>query len=99
MAEAQADAAQMNAEAVAVRAVANAPQVVMKCLDKNSPVTTKVDSAGRVTMYVCESYGQKLALTTLKSVRKAIAADRSMSAADRAEALGEIDAELAELAR
>ena len=50
-------------------------------------------------MYVCESYGQKLALTTLKSVRKAIAADRSMSAADRAEALGEIDAELAELAR
>jgi hypothetical protein len=40
-----------------------------------------------------------LALTTLKSVRKAIAADRSMSAADRAEALGKIDAELAELTR
>lgn len=99
LAEAHAEAAQVRAEAVAERAVASAPKVVMKCLDKDRAVTTKVDAKGRTTMYVCESYGDMVALKALKHTRKSIASDSKWSDETRAEILADIDAEIARLSR
>ena len=99
LAEAHAEAAQVRAEAVAEKAVASAPKVVMKCLDKDRAVTTKVDAKGRTTMYVCESYGDMVALKALKHTRKSIASDSKWSNETRAEILADIDAEIARLSR
>ena len=99
LAEAHAEAAQVRAEAVAEKAVASAPKVVMKCLDKDRAVTTKVDAKGRTTMYVCESYGDMVALKALKHTRKSIASDSKWSDETRAEILADIDAEIARLSR
>ena len=99
LAEAHAEAAQVRAEAVAEKAVASAPKVVMKCLDKDRAVTTKVDAKGRTTMYVCESYGDMVALKALKHARKSIASDSKWSDETRAEILADIDAEIARLSR
>ena len=99
LAEAHAEAAQVRAEAVAEKAVASAPKVVMKCLDKDRAVTTKVDANGRTTMYVCESYGDMVALKALKHTRKSIASDSKWSDDTRAEILADIDAEIARLSR
>ena len=99
VAEAHAEAAQVRAEAVAEKAVASAPKVVMKCLDKDRAVTTKVDAKGRTTMYVCESYGDMVALKALKHTRKSIASDSKWSDDTRAEILADIDAEIARLSR
>ena len=99
LAEAHAEAAQVRAEAVAEKAVASAPNVVMKCLDKDRAVTTKVDAKGRTTMYVCESYGDMVALKALKHTRKSIASDSKWSDETRAEILADIDAEIARLSR
>ena len=99
LAEAHAEAAQVRAEAVAEKAVASAPKVVMKCLDKDRAVTTKVDAKGRTTMYVCESYGDMVALKALKHTRKSIASDSKWSDETRAEMLADIDAEIARLSR
>ena len=99
LAEAHVEAAQVRAEAVAEKAVASAPKVVMKCLDKDRAVTTKVDAKGRTTMYVCESYGDMVALKALKHTRKSIASDSKWSDETRAEILADIDAEIARLSR
>jgi beta-lactamase regulating signal transducer with metallopeptidase domain len=99
LAEAHVEAAQVRAEAVAEKAVASAPKVVMKCLDKDRAVTTKVDAKGRTTMYVCESYGDMVALKALKHTRKSIASDSKWSDDTRAEILADIDAEIARLSR
>ena len=99
LAEAHPEAAQVRAEAVAEKAVASAPKVVMKCLDKDRAVTTKVDAKGRTTMYVCESYGDMVALKALKHTRKSIASDSKWSDETRAEILADIDAEIARLSR
>ena len=99
LAEAHPEAAQVRAEAVAEKAVASAPKVVMKCLDKDRAVTTKVDAKGRTTMYVCESYGDMVALKALKHTRKSIASDSKWSDDTRAEILADIDAEIARLSR
>ena len=99
LAEAHAEAAQVRAEAVAEKAVASAPKVVMKCLDKDRAVTTKVDAKGRTTMYVCESYGDMVALKALKHTRKSIASDSKWSDETRAEILADIDAEIDRLSR
>ena len=99
LAEAHAEAAQVRAEAVAEKAVASAPKVVMKCLDKDRAVTTKVDAKGRTTMYVCESYGDMVALKALKHTRKSIASDSKWSHETRAEILADIDAEIDRLSR
>ena len=99
LAEAHAEVAQVRAEAVAERAIASAPKVVMKCLDKDRAVTTKVDAKGRTTMYVCESYGDTVALKALKHTRESLAADRNWSDEMRAEILADIDAEIERLSR
>ncbi len=95
---AQADAADGHARitaAAAAHAAANAPRVVMQCKNENSPVTTETDAKGKTTMYVCESYGERLALTTMQSVRGAFVADRTLSANARAEAISALDTEIA----
>ena len=84
---------------MAEKAVASAPKAVMKCLDKDRAVTTKVDAKGRTTMYVCESYGDMVALKALKHTRKSIASDSKWSNETRAEILADIDAEIARLSR
>ena len=99
LAEAHAEVAQVRAEAVAEKAIASAPKVVMKCLDKDRAVTTKVDAKGRTTMYVCESYGDTVALKALKHTRESLAADRNWSDEMRAEILADIDAEIERLSR
>lgn len=99
LAEAHAEVAQVRAEAVAEKAIASAPKVVMKCLDKDRAVTTKVDAKGRTTMYVCESYGDTVALKALKHTRESLAADRNWSDEMRTEILADIDAEIERLSR
>lgn len=99
LAEAHAEVAQVRAEAVAEKAIASAPKMVMKCLDKDRAVTTKVDAKGRTTMYVCESYGDTVALKALKHTRESLAADRNWSDEMRAEILADIDAEIERLSR
>lgn len=85
------------AQAAGVEARAMAPKVVMECRDEDSPVTTETDSSGKTTMFVCESYGDKIALKAMRSARKAIAIDRNLSNEERAEALRELDREIADL--
>ncbi|MCA0911241.1 M56 family metallopeptidase [Qipengyuania gaetbuli] len=108
VAEAHAEASEARAEAMAAAgeaiamsdiARASAPRVVMKCKDKTNIVATEVDGKGRTTMFVCEANADKIALTAVKSARKAIAADRNLSDSERAEALRAIDKEIAELKR
>ncbi|PCH76004.1 MAG: hypothetical protein COC07_08330 [Erythrobacteraceae bacterium] len=99
LAEAHAEVAQVPAEAVAEKVIASAPKVVMKCLDKDRAVTTKVDAKGRTTMYVCESYGDTVALKALKHTRESLAADRNWSDEMRTEILADIDAEIERLSR
>ena len=99
MAEARAGAAEARASAAHARAAARAPQVVMECRGEDSPVTTQVDADGQTTMFVCESFGDKIALKAMKSARYAIQIDRHLSDRDRAEALRELDEEISSLSR
>ena len=50
-------------------------------------------------MYVCEEYGDRIALKALKAARQALALERNLSDRQRAEALRELDAEISELSR
>jgi len=88
--------AMAEAHSAAAEARANAPRVVMKCRDKENIVSSETDSKGRTTMFVCEANGDRIALKALQSARKAIASDRNMSDEERAEALRELDKEIAE---
>ena len=106
--EAHADAAEARAEAMeaaaeahagAALALASAPKVVMRCKDKTNIVATEVDARGRTTMFVCEANADRIALSAMKSARKAIASDRNLSASERAEALRALDQEIADLRR
>ena len=99
MAEARAGAAEARASAAHARAAARAPQVVMECRGEDGPVTTQVDADGQTTMFVCESFGDKIALKAMKSARYAIQIDRNLSDRDRAEALRELDEEISSLSR
>ena len=98
-AEARAEAMEAVAEARAEAAMAGeaAPRVVLKCKDKINVVSTQVDAKGRATMFVCEANAERMALSAVTSARKAVAADRNLTASERAEALRAIDAEIAEL--
>lgn len=87
------------AQAAGAEARAMAPKFVMECKDENSPVTTETDSSGKTTMFVCESFGNKIALNAMRSARKAIAIDRNLTDEERAEALRELDREIAEQSR
>lgn len=73
-----------------------APEVVISCKDKQSPVTSETDANGKTTLFVCETAADKIALRAMKKARGAIAADTSLSAAERAEALRSLDAKIAE---
>ena len=108
IAEAHADAAEARAEAMEAVAEARAeaalaheyaPKVVLRCKDKTNIVATEVDARGRTTMFVCEANANRIALSAVKTARKAVAADRNLSASERAEALRAIDEEISELKR
>lgn len=108
IAEAHADAAEARAEAMeavtearAEAALAHeyAPKVVLRCKDKTNIVATEVDAKGRTTMFVCEANANRIALSAVKSARKAVAADRNLTASERAEALRAIDEEISDLKR
>ena len=99
VAMASATAAGVQARAVAARARASAPRVVNQCRGYDAPVTSVTDAQGRTTMYVCEEYGDRIALKALKAARQALALERNLSDRQRAEALRELDAEISELSR
>ncbi|MGI8943834.1 MAG: M56 family metallopeptidase, partial [Qipengyuania sp.] len=85
------------ARAEAAHAHAMAPRVVKKCKDKDSPVTSETGRDGRTTLFVCESFGDRVALKALRNVRSTIAHERNLSREERAEALRELDKEIARL--
>ena len=87
------------AQAGAAEARVNAPRVVMKCTGSDELITTKEDSDGRTTMFVCEANADKLAMNALRTARSAIATERNLTAEQRAEALRSIDEEVARLER
>ena len=89
--------AEANAAGAHARAIA--PTVVSGCKDENSPVTSETAADGRTTLYVCESFGDRVALKALRSARAAIAGSRHLSHEERDEALRELDEEIAELSR
>ena len=99
VAMASATAAGVQARAVAARARASAPRVVKQCRGYDAPVTSVTDAQGRTTMYVCEEYGDRIALKALKAARQALAIERNLSDRQRAEALRELDAEISGLSR
>jgi bla regulator protein BlaR1 len=78
-------------------AMAHAPRVVMECKDKENYLTTEHGADGRVTMFVCESNAEKLALSALRTARSTIASERNLTGMQRAEALRSIDEEIANL--
>ncbi|MBX7499882.1 M56 family metallopeptidase [Qipengyuania sp. YG27] len=96
-AESRVAIAEAHASAAAARA--SAPRVVEKCIDNESPVTSRTDSRGRTVLYVCEEFGDRVALKAMQSARHAIARDRNLSSEARAEALRELDEEIAEHSR
>ena len=87
------------AMAEAHEAHANAPKVVISCKDEYAPVTSQTDAKGKTTLFVCETAGEKLALRAMRQARAAIAAEKSLSAEERAEALRSLDEEIAEIQR
>lgn len=78
---------------------ANAPQVKIACKDKENIVTSDTDKDGRATIFVCEANADRVALTAMKSARKAIEMDRNLSGEERAEALRALDAEIKRMSR
>lgn len=87
--------AQASASAARAHAMANATEVVMSCKNPKQPVTSETTPDGRTRMFVCETAGDAIARDALVSARKAIAADKHMPAEARAEALAELDREIA----
>lgn len=85
------------AETESARASAMAPEVVVACKDEYTPVVSETDATGKTTLFVCETAGEKLALRAMKQAQSAVAAEQSLSATERAEALRELDREIAEL--
>lgn len=104
-ARASADASRAAAEvgraaAEAGRAAAHAaalaaPKVVVSCKYPDQPVTSASGKDGKVTLFVCKTAGERIRRDALRHAREAVAADRNLSADERAEALRSIDAEIA----
>ncbi|MDG5751088.1 M56 family metallopeptidase [Qipengyuania sp. XHP0211] len=80
-------------------AMRHVPEVVESCRYPDAPVTTIEGRDGRVTMYICETAGDRLALKALKQARAGIAHSTNLSAETRREVLRDLDAEIAELSR
>ena len=80
-------------------AMRHVPEVVESCRYPDAPVTSIEARDGRVTMYVCETAGDRLALKALKQARAGIAHSTNLSAETRREVLRDLDREIAELSR
>ncbi|MBX7481102.1 M56 family metallopeptidase [Qipengyuania qiaonensis] len=83
------------AESVAA-AMANVPEVVEDCRYPDSPVTS-IEKNGKVTMYVCDTAGDRIALKALQRARDGIEGNGRMSDEIRIEILRDLDAEIREL--
>ncbi len=99
IAVAEARVAGAQARAISREAMASAPRVVNECRGYDTPVKSITDRQGRTTLYVCEEYGDRVALNALKATRSALASDPNLSGRARSEALREIDEEIAGLSR
>ncbi len=80
-------------------AMRHVPEVVESCRYPDAPVTSIEGRDGRVTMYICETAGDRLALKALKQARAGIAHSTNLSAETRREVLRDLDREIAELSR
>lgn len=80
-------------------AMRHVPEVVESCRYPDAPVTSIEGRDGRVTMYICETAGDRLALKALKQARAGIAHSSNLSAETRREVLRDLDREIAELSR
>jgi hypothetical protein len=80
-------------------AMRHVPEVVESCRYPDAPVTSIEGRDGRVTMYICETAGDRVALKALKRARAGIAHSTNLSAETRREVLRDLDREIAELSR
>ena len=78
--------------------MAHVPEVVEDCRYPDAPVTS-TETDGRVTMFVCDSAGDRLALKALEQARRGIATNDRMSGEMRADILRDLDREIRELKR
>ena len=100
-AHAEADWGEATGEAIAGSvhvAMAHVPEVVEDCRYPDAPVTS-TETDGRVTMFVCDSAGDRLALKALEQARRGIATNDRMSGEMRADILRDLDREIRELKR
>ena len=80
-------------------AMRHVPEVVESCRNPDAPVTSIEGRDGHVTMYICETAGDRLALKALRQAREGIAHSANLSAETRREVLRDLDEEIAELSR
>lgn len=78
-------------------AMKHVPEVIESCRYPDAPVTSIKGHDGRVTMYICETAGDRIALKALKSARAGIASSTHLPEDTRREVLSELDREIAEL--
>ena len=78
--------------------MANVPEVIEDCRYPDNPVTS-IENDGRVTMYICDTAGDRLALKALRQARQGIATNSRLSDEMRQEILRDLDEEIRELKR
>ena len=85
------------AESVSV-AMAHVPEVIEDCRYPDAPVTS-IENGDRVTMYICDTAGDRMALKALEQARRGIETSEGMSSEMRQEILRDLDREIRELKR
>ena len=78
--------------------MANVPEVIEDCRYPDNPVTS-IENDGRVTMYICDTAGDRLALKALRQARQGIETNSRLSDEMRQEILRDLDEEIRELKR
>lgn len=78
-------------------AVSHVPEVINDCRYPETPVQVVEKASGKITMFVCESAGDRIALKALISARAEMAADDEMPANFREEILRDLDREIKKL--
>ncbi|AXK42731.1 M56 family metallopeptidase [Erythrobacter aureus] len=78
--------------------MANVPEVIEDCRYPDNPVTS-IENDGRVTMYICDTAGDRLALKALRQARQGIETNSRLSDEMRQDILRDLDEEIRELKR
>ncbi|WP_417321369.1 M56 family metallopeptidase [Erythrobacter aureus] len=78
--------------------MANVPEVIEDCRYPDNPVTS-IENDGRVTMYICDTAGDRLALKALRQARQGIETNSRLSDEMRQEILRDLDEEIREWKR